>query len=66
MQVLGYYDTDGKGPHPYTKPIPVRAIGYRLIDRDGTCWAVLDEEGDWVSPSMRSLGIKAKQHVSED
>jgi len=66
MQVLGYYDTDGKGPYPYVRPIPVRALGNRLVDTDGTCWAVLDEYGDWVSPSMRSIGVKAKQHVADD
>lgn len=65
MQVTGYYDTDGRGPFPFKLPIPVSQLGNRLIDCDGTCWAVKDDYSDWVSPTLHQIGVKAKQHVEQ-
>lgn len=59
MKVLGQYDTDGKYLK-YKKPIEVNQFGNTLVDKDGMCWAVKDEYGDWISPTMKKLGLKSK------
>jgi len=63
MKVLGQYDTKGKYLK-YKEPIEVNQFGDRLIDKDFTCWAVKDEYGDWVSPTMKNLGLKSKIKVT--
>lgn len=43
LQITGYYDTKGRGPTNYVKPIPVVEFGKTLRDRDGQVWAIKDE-----------------------
>lgn len=31
MRITGYYETDGKGPHPFKKPIDVKDFGGLLL-----------------------------------
>lgn len=63
LKITGYYDTKGKGPTPYAKPIEVVEFGKTLRDQDGCVWAIKDDYGDWVSPAMHRIGVKSKQHV---
>lgn len=63
--VKGYYETNGNGPYPYKEPINTVIHGNSLRDADGFAWAVKDEYGDFVSPSMLRMGIKAKIEVEE-
>lgn len=45
---------------------PVRGFifGSSIRDEDGFALAVLDQYGDWVSPSMLRIGIKSKMEVA--
>lgn len=63
LQITGYYDTKGKGPTDYVKPIPVVQFSNTLRDSDGCVWAIKDGYGDWVNPAMHRIGVKSKQHV---
>jgi len=65
VEVVGQYDTNGAYAPYHMGPIPVRRFGDTLRDSDGFVWAVLDEYGDWVSPTMLRLGLKSKIEVSE-
>lgn len=63
VQVLGCYDTDGKLV-PYVAPVRGFIFGSSIRDEDGFALAVLDQYGDWVSPSMLRVGIKSKMEIA--
>lgn len=58
MQAVGQYDTS-LNYAPYTSPVEVHRFGDTLRTEMGHCFAVLDEYGDWVSPTMLQLGLKS-------
>lgn len=61
--ITGQYDTSGNFG-PFDVPIQVVQFGDTLrTPDDGIVWSVKDEYGDWVSPTMRSLGLKSKHEV---
>ena len=62
IKVSGQYDTEGNY-NPYVSPVEVYRFGNTLRDEDGMVWAILDDYDDWVSPTLRSIGIKAKVKV---
>jgi hypothetical protein len=64
MVVAGQYDTEGKLT-PFKDPVEVNQLGNRLLCKDGICWALRDSYGDWVSPTLHSVGVKCKVKVSE-
>ena len=66
MKILGQYDTNGQNFAPYTAPREVVQLGNTLRDpSDGGVLAVKDEYGDWVSPTLKSLGLKSIIKVGE-
>lgn len=62
MRVVGQYDTSGKYI-PYKEAQKCYRLGKSLCDEDGFVLAVMDEYGDWVSPSMHALGLKSRIKV---
>lgn len=62
MQILGQYNSQGEYIR-YHEPMNVTRFGDTLRDSDGMVWAVLDKYGDWVSPSLKSVGIKNNLEV---
>lgn len=61
---IGQWDTDRKLA-PYLVDIRVYKAGDKLVTEDGFTVAVLDEYGDWVSPTMRDLGLKSVIQIEE-
>jgi hypothetical protein len=59
---VGQYDTSGTYA-PYTAPIEVFRLGKSLRDSDGFTWAVLDDYDEWVSPTLRHMGLKSKVEI---
>jgi len=64
FQVTGAYNTEGV-LMPFTSPVSVVQLGNKMIDRNGTPWAIKDEYGDWVSPTLHAVGVKGKVHVEK-
>ena len=64
MKITGQLDTDGN-PMPFTEEIEVTEFITSLRDKDGICWALKDEYGDWVSPTMYNMGVKSIMVVTE-
>ena len=64
MKITGQLDTDGNAID-FTEEIEVVEFGNTLRDKNGMCWAVKDDYGDWVNPGMRSLGIRCPMVVTE-
>jgi len=65
MRVHGQFDEDGEF-HPYMQPWDGVIFGGTIRDPfDGQVLAIKDEYGEWVSPTMRSVGIRRRLKVSE-
>lgn len=64
MKIIGQYGTDGNY-QAYTKKQTVYRFGNTLRDTDGIVVAVKDEYGDFVSPTMKRLGLKSKIETEE-
>lgn len=64
MKITGQLDVQGK-PMAFTQPIAVNQFGNTLRDSDGISWAVKDEYGDWVSPTMKRAGVKSVMQVEQ-
>ena len=62
-QVLGCYNSEGVLV-PYVAPVQGFIFGDSIRDEDGFALAVLDQYGDWVSPSMLRVGFKCKMKVT--
>ena len=58
MRILGQFDTDGNYM-PYASSMTCHVFGRTLRDDDGFVLAVKDKYGDWVSPTMKRLGLKS-------
>ena len=61
---VGQFDTSGVYA-PYTKPVELIRFGDTLRTEFGHCIAMLDEYGDWASPTMLQLGLKSIIKVVE-
>ena len=59
MKVTGQISADGSVIN-FITPFEVVQFGDTLRDKfDGFTVAVKDEYGDWVSPTLRGIGVKA-------
>ena len=61
---IGQYDTQGVY-QAYVKPVELIQFGDTLRTDFGHCIAILDEYDDWVSPTMRELGLKSIIKIEE-
>ena len=71
MKILGQYDTqddydEWKEPVDVVEVVEVVEFGDILRDKYGMVWGVKDEYGDWVSPTLRKYGIRAKLKVIQE
>ncbi len=64
-KILGQYSTDGE-LIKFVKPVLVVQFFDTLRDEDGMVWAVLDEYGDWVSPTMKEKGLKSMMELEDN
>ena len=67
MKITGQYSVGGEF-QSFAEPVEVVQFGDTLRDADPYCgmvWAVKDEYGDWVSPGMKSMGLKSNMEVTD-
>lgn len=64
MKITGQKQTNGE-PITFTAPIEVVQFGDSLRDDTGMCWAIKDEYGDWVSPTLHKMGVKSVMVLTE-
>jgi len=55
---IGQYDTEGDYQE-YASSVELQRFGNTMRTDFGHCIAVLDECGDWVSPTLQQLGLKS-------
>jgi hypothetical protein len=60
----GQFDMQGEYV-PYAKGVEVLRFGDTLRTSFGHCIAVLDDYGNWVSPTMLQLGLKSIIKIEE-
>lgn len=60
IRLIDQLDTEGNRMNMDFSNVDVVRFGNSLRDKvTGMHWAVKDEYGDWVSPTMRKMGVKS-------
>lgn len=60
IQLIDQLDTQGNPMNMDFSNVDVVQLGNSLRDKTtGMCWAIKDEYGDWVSPTMHKVGVKS-------
>lgn len=65
MKIKGDWDVQGqymeRNPD---KQMELTQFGNSLRDEDGMVWAIKDEYGDWVNPTLARMGLKVKLDIA--